>query len=108
MSQPLDVVFTISITDPINVKLTASRSKIFVDQDTKLSAGEAMTSVPGFTNRKGLIFKWGCPAAFKSWCTDFYGSPSMDLPYKSFVKYGTQVDQDLTFTVYVRNVLSDP
>jgi len=31
----------------------------------------------------------------------------MDLPYKSFVKYGANVGEDLTFTVFVRNVLSD-
>ena len=45
-----------SITDPIEVKLTATRSKILINQDTTLSASEAITTFPNFKNKKGLVF----------------------------------------------------
>jgi hypothetical protein len=67
----------------------------------------ASSSISGYNDNRGILFKWSCPEFVQTWCDSYYGTPLLEIPYDTFISQGGKVKTQYNFTLSTKSVFAD-
>jgi hypothetical protein len=101
----MGLVYRVTVTDPINIKLVASATNVPAETSVIL---DGSNSIFADGAKKGMMFRWKCPNGFQNYCDKWSGSPVLEITPKAFSILSGAASDPQIFSLQAWSILAGP